>query len=74
MIAAVRVSRPQKVCAPWRASSIWPVISLKVVSIRLRHSAMIFRRIGGMRWRFPLTGGRSTAVPRLAWAAVKLCR
>jgi hypothetical protein len=24
--------------------SIWPVISLKVVSIRLRHSAMIFRK------------------------------
>src|ERR1022692_2065984 len=37
MVAAVRVSRPQKVCAPWRASSIWSVISSKVVSIRLRH-------------------------------------
>ena len=48
MVAAVRVSRPQKVCAPWRASSIWSVISPKVVSIRLRHSAMIFCRTAGM--------------------------
>src|SRR5512142_513387 len=30
MVAAVLVSRPQKVCAPWRASSMRPVISLKV--------------------------------------------
>ena len=33
MVAAMRVSNPQKVCAPWQASSIWSVISLKVVSI-----------------------------------------
>jgi hypothetical protein len=46
-VAAVLVSRPQKLCAPWRASSIRSVISLKVVSIRLRHSAMTLRRAEG---------------------------
>lgn len=40
MVAAVRVSGPQKVCAPWRARSIRSVISPKLASIRLRHSAM----------------------------------
>ncbi|MGH8910334.1 MAG: AlbA family DNA-binding domain-containing protein, partial [Egibacteraceae bacterium] len=40
MVAAVRVSRPQKVCAPWRASSIRSVISPKEVSTRFRHFAM----------------------------------
>lgn len=30
-VAAVRVRSPQQVCAPWRASSSWSVISLKVV-------------------------------------------
>ena len=69
MTAAVRVSSPQNVCAPWRASSIWSVISQKVVSIRLRHWAMIFPRIGGIRWRFPWAGGRSATVPRAAWPA-----
>ncbi len=44
MIAAVRASSPQNVCAPWRASSIWSVISLKVVSIRMprRHRLRLF--------------------------------
>ncbi len=71
MVAADRVSRPQKVCAPCRASSIWSVISLKVVSTRLRHSAMIFCRMAGMSARWCLLGGMSTAVPWLAWAAAK---
>ena len=48
MVLAVRVSRPEKVWAPWRASSIRPVISPEVVSTRLRHSAMIFSRIRGV--------------------------
>jgi peptide/nickel transport system ATP-binding protein len=69
MVAAVRVSRPQKLWAPWRASSIWSVISAKVVSTRLRHSEMIFSRAGGMLARWRLAGGTSTAVPRAAWAA-----
>jgi len=47
MVAAVLVRSPQKVCAPWWASSIRSVISLKVVSIRLRHSAMTFSRLDG---------------------------
>jgi hypothetical protein len=50
MVAAVRVSSPRR-CAPWRASSIRSVISPKVASTRLRHSAMIFCRTGGMLWR-----------------------
>jgi hypothetical protein len=57
MVAAVRVSSPQKVWAPWRASPIRSVISAKVVSIRLRHWAMIFRRMGGLAWRWLLAGG-----------------
>src|ERR1019366_8655362 len=69
MTAAVRVSRPQKVCAPWRASSIRSVISPKVASTRLRHSAMIFCRTGGMLRRWSLAGGTRTAVPRAAWEA-----
>ena len=62
-------SGPQKVWAPWRASSLWSVIWPKVGSIRLRHWAMIVRRIGGMVWRWPLAGGMSTAVPRAACLA-----
>src|ERR1700760_4089593 len=59
MVAAVLVGRPQKVWAPWRASSIRSVISLKVVSIRLRHSAMTFSKMAGMagRWRLSSGGG-----------------
>ena len=39
------------------------------------HSAMIFRRTGGIRWRWPLAGGRSTAVPRPGLAGgERLCR
>jgi hypothetical protein len=71
MVAAVLVSRPQKVCTQCRASSICTVISLKVVSMRLRHSAMTFRRMEGMAARCPLSGGTRTAVPRAAWAAAK---
>jgi hypothetical protein len=52
-----------------RASPIWSVISPKVASIRLRHWAMIFSRMGGMAARWPLPGGTSTAVPQAAsWA------
>ena len=69
MVAAVLVSRPQKVCAPWRASSICTVISLKVVSMRLRHPAMTFSRMGGIAARSFLPGGTRTAVPRAAWTA-----
>ncbi len=68
MIVAVRGIRPQKVGAPWRASSIWAVISPKVASTRLRHSAMIFRRIGGLVLRCCLVAGTRTAVPLAAWA------
>ncbi len=69
MVAAVRVRRPQKVCAPWRASSIRSVISLKVVLIRLRHSAMAFSRLDGIAACCFLPGGTRTAVPRAACAA-----
>ena len=71
MVAAVLVRRPQKLVAPWRASSMRPVISLKVVSIRLRHWAMTFRRAEGMAARYFLSGGTSTAVPRAAWPAAE---
>ena len=64
MVAAVLVSRPQKVCAPWRASSMRSVISLKVVSTRLRHSAMTFSRMAGVAARCFLPGGTRTAVPQ----------
>jgi hypothetical protein len=37
MVAAVRVSSPQKLWAPWRASSIRSVISPRLASTRLRH-------------------------------------
>jgi hypothetical protein len=37
----------------------------------LRHSAMIFCRIGGMPRRWSLAGGTSTAMPLLAWVAVE---
>src|SRR5260370_27719170 len=47
MVAAVRVSRPQKVCAPWRASPIRSVISPKLASIRLRHSGDNLLQDGG---------------------------
>ena len=47
------------------------VISLKVVSIRLRHGAMIFSRMEGMAARCFLPGGTSTAVPRAAWEPAK---
>jgi hypothetical protein len=47
------------------------VISLNVVSMRLRHSAMIFSRLEGMAARSFLPGGTRTAVPRAAWAAAK---
>ena len=40
--------KAQKLSAPCLASSMRSVISLKVVSIRLRHSAMTFSNIGGM--------------------------
>jgi hypothetical protein len=43
-----------------RASSIRSVISLKVVSMRLRHSAMTFRRMEGMAARCALSGGTRT--------------
>lgn len=49
--------RPQKVRAPCLASSVSTVISLKVVSARLRHSAMIFSSVAGMAARWPLRGG-----------------
>jgi hypothetical protein len=45
------------------------VISLKVVSIRLRHSAMTFSRLDGIAARCFLPGGTRTAVPRAACAA-----
>ena len=41
---------------------IWSVISLKVVSIRLRHSATIFCRIEGMLARWPWQAGRAWGV------------
>ena len=69
MVTAVRVSRPQKVWAPCRASSIRLVISLNVVSMRFRHWAMILSRRGAVAARWSLPGGTSTAEPRAAWAA-----
>ena len=51
-------------------SSMRSVISLKVVSIRLRHSAMTFSR-PGLPARCFLPGGTRTAVPRAAWAAAR---
>ena len=50
--------------AQCRGSSIRTVISLKVVSMRLRHSAMTLRRMEGMSARCLLPGGTRTA-----WAA-----
>src|SRR5512135_3104408 len=71
MVAAVLVRRPAKLWAPCRAGSIRSVISLKVVSMRLRHSAMALRRVEGMAARCFLLGGTRTAVPRAAWDAAK---
>ena len=48
IVATVPARRPQKLSAPCPASSMRPVISLTVASIRLRHSAMTYSSIGGM--------------------------
>ncbi len=69
MVAAARVSSPQKVCALYRASSIRSVISPKLASARLRHSAMTFCKILGMLRRSSRVGGTRTAVPRAACSA-----
>src|SRR3954452_12228822 len=66
MVEAVRGNSPQKVWAPGRTSSIWSVISPKVVSIRLRHSAITFTRPGGMVLRWALVGGNTI---EMHWAA-----
>jgi hypothetical protein len=49
VVAAVLASRSQKVCAPCLAGPICTVISLKVMSRRLRHAGMTLRgtRHGG---------------------------
>ena len=63
MIAAVRVSRFQKVCAPWRASSIRSVSSPRVTSTRLRQQAITACSQLGIPAHRALLGGVSTAVP-----------
>jgi len=72
MVAAARVSSPQKVCALYRASSIRSVISPKLASARLRHSAMTFCKILGMLRRSSRVGGTRTAVPRAACSAANV--